>query len=212
MKAKDIWDKIHNSYSSQDWINKPSIFAESVVPLFPRVGKILEIGGGLGQDSKYFSELGYTVLLTDISEDALIKAKESFKPDSSIETKVLDISKPLPFDNDSFDVVYSHLSIHYFNTETTKSIFKEVRRVLRTGGIFAILLNSTTDPEYNTGDKIEENYFNIDSLPKRFFDEKSILEFAKDFEAVLVDNKGESYKDQKKGIHNLIRYIGRRSY
>jgi hypothetical protein len=63
MNEKKIWSKIHDSYSAQDWINKPSLFAQSVSQYFPRTGSLLEIGGGLGQDSKYFKELGYDVFL-----------------------------------------------------------------------------------------------------------------------------------------------------
>jgi len=31
-----------------------------------------------------------------------------------------------------------------------------------------------------------------------------------DFEIILLDNYGETYKDSAKGIHNLIRFVGRK--
>jgi len=204
MNEKKIWSKIHDSYSAQDWIHKPSLFAQSVSQYFPRTGSLLEIGGGLGQDSKYFKELGYDVLLTDISEEAISKS-------AMVKTQVVDVSKPLPFDDESFDIVYAHLSLHYFDKETTNKVFTEIRRVLKKGGVLAALFNSHSDPEYGTGEKIEEDYFNINSLPKRFFDVKSVLEFGERFTVVLVDDKGESYKDNVKGIKNLIRFVGKKS-
>ena len=73
MDEKQIWQKIHDSYSKQDWVTKPSLFAESVIQYFPSVGNLLEIGGGLGQDSKYFANRGYKVVFTDISEEELLK-------------------------------------------------------------------------------------------------------------------------------------------
>lgn len=210
MDEKQIWQKIHDSYSKQDWVTKPSLFAEAVVQHFPTKGRLLEIGGGLGQDSKYFGQKGYEVVFSDISEEAVAKANDSFDKEISIQTRTLDVSKPLPFEDESFDIVYSHLSIHYFDKATTQKIFDEVNRVLKKGGIFAALLNSTTDPEYGTGKEIEENYFNINNLPKRFFDIKSLDKFTLEFESLIKDDKGESYKDRNKGVSGLIRYVGRK--
>ncbi len=119
--------------------------------------------------------------------------------------------RPLPFDDASFDIVYAHLSLHYFDRQTTEQIFAEMYRILKPKGLLAFFTNSTNDPEYNTGTQIEADFFEIEGTTKRYFSVESAKQFAYAFRSVLVDNKGETYKDRAKGIHNLIRFIGTKS-
>lgn len=205
-----VWSSVHDDYKKQDWINKPSLFAETAVMYFPKEGNILELGAGQGQDSRYFAKLGYNVVSTDFEETALRQneAKLTSAIASQVTTKKVDLRHELPFEDESFDVVYAHLSLHYFDRATTYRIFSEIHRVLRPHGVLAFFTNSVEDPEYNSGIKLEENYFMIDKTAKRYFDVSSAALFAKDFSPLLLDNKGETYKDRAKGVHNLIRFIG----
>ncbi len=214
MEAKKAWKNIHADYSKQDWVNKPSIFAEETASYLPHTGSFLEIGGGLGQDSIFFARKGYSVTLTDHSEDAIAKAVPKIleaKLSNSINTQVVDAAQPLPFEDSSFDIVYAHLSLHYFDAKTTIKIFSEIRRVLKPGGVVAAFFNSVSDPECGTGIKLEEGYFLIQGVKKRFFSVDSLEVFIKEFKTVVLDNNGETYKDSAKGIHNLIRFIGKKS-
>jgi hypothetical protein len=75
-------------------------------------------------------------------------------------------------------------------------------------GVFAILLNTKDDPEYGTGNKIENDFFMIWWIAKRYFDIESVKRlFWEWFEVIVLDNQGESYKDREKWIHNLIRFV-----
>lgn len=199
----DYWTKLHALYSEKDWITKPSLFAETVKNCLPKNGTLLELGAGLGQDSAYFTELGYNVTATDISIDHL---KELAQDDFKI--LVVDLRKPLSFTDASFDIVYAHLSLHYFNQRTTNAIFDEIYRVLKPDGVLAFFTNSIDDPEYNTGKQIEPDYFEIDGTPKRYLSVKTAKQFAHAFKPIIADNNGETYKDSAKGIHHLIRFIG----
>lgn len=211
--SKQYWAKAHAHYSRQEWINKPSIFAEFVVRFFPAKGKILDLGAGQGQDSRFFAEKGYEVVSTDFEKLAL-GLNETNIPEQlkeKIRVEEVDISKKLPFVNQEFDIVYSHLALHYFDTKTTKGIFKEIKRVLKIGGTVAFMVNSTSDPEYKTGIEIEPDYFAMEkNIRMRFFNVETVKGFTGEFETVLIDNLGESYKDSAVGIHNMIRYVGKR--
>ncbi len=136
----DVWDAQHEQYAQKDWINKPSIFAEWVIQYFPPHGTLLDLGGGQGQDAQFFLEKGYAVTLVDFAESALSKAKErillSYSEKLSI--KHHDMTEPFPFQKESFDIVYSHLSLHYFTKEKTRAIFQEIHRVLKPGGVLAL--------------------------------------------------------------------------
>ena len=210
------WENIHKEkYDGQGWTEKPSIFAEEAYKHFPMDGTVLELGAGQGQDSIYFRTKGYSVISTDrelsIIERADNNAHKYFNGSyDAMRFQILDISKPFSLNDSSVDVVYAHLSLHYFKADTTEEIFREINRVLKPGGIFAFLVNSVNDPEYNTGTKIEEDYFETKKKKKRYFSEKSARELAKDFEVILCDENGETYKDQAKGVHNLVRFVGRK--
>src|ERR1700722_11045313 len=158
-QAKDFWDKQHHIYAQTDWINKPSLFAQWACAYFPLEGTMLELGAGHGFDSLFFASKGYRVISTDFSEIALsyIKLQLKHEQRNNIVIENLDLTRPFRYKNDSFDVVYSHLSIHYFTEIATQALFDEIYRVLKPGGIVALLTNSIDDPEYNIGEKIEKD-------------------------------------------------------
>jgi ubiquinone/menaquinone biosynthesis C-methylase UbiE len=203
------WKDTHQYYKTKDWIVKPSIFAESVMKHFPLDAKLLDLGTGQGQDALFFASNNFEVTAVDSSDQALEFAKDSDKQ-SLVNFVSADISQKLPFEDSSFDIVYSHLALHYFDTETTKRLFQEINRVLKPEGVLAFLVNSISDPEISEAEEVEENYFKLGSIYKRYFDVDSALQFAKDFETLLVDEKGETYKDKAIGVSNLIRYVGKK--
>lgn len=205
----DVWQDIHQNYKQQDWIDKPSIFAEQAIQYFPKTGTLLELGAGQAQDGCFFAKQGYTVTSTDLEDSALELAKQKAS-DKGVELDVqkVDLREELPFESGSFDVVYSHLALHYFDRETTKRLFGEIQRVLKPGGVFAFFVNSVNDPEYKTGEELEPDYFQIDKTAKRYFSETTAREFAQWFDVNLLDELGETYKDAAKGVHNLVRFVG----
>lgn len=207
--SETAWSDLHNNYKKQDWINKPSIFAEQAIKYFPSGGKILELGAGLGQDSCYFAEQGFTVTATDLETSAFEHARTKANKNSlQITFQQVDLRNELPFEGETFDVVYAHLSLHYFNYETTKRLIHEIERVLKPGGVLAFLVNSINDPQYKTGKEMEADYFQIDDKPKRFFSESTARDLTQYLQVNLLDELGETYKDSTKGVHNLVRYIG----
>lgn len=208
MDLQAFWDKKNAKYADEDWAKKPSLFAQWSRAYMPTDGKLLELGAGNGQDSIYFDSEGFSVTSTDFSLASLERAKSDAPED--IKFMAVDIAQPLPFGDESFEAVYAHLSLHYFDEKTTHAVFAEIHRVLKPGGILAALFNSTDDPELHEGKVIEPNFVEVDNIPKRFFDSKVARDFAKDFEIIVADNEGSTYKDEAKGVRNLIRLMARR--
>lgn len=211
MANNDEWNKLHKFYSNQDWIGKPNIFAEEVLEHFPKEGKVLCLGDGQGQDGRFFASKGYQVTSTDISEEALRINEGKIKEENlkNIKVEKLDLRDAFPYKNEEFDVVYAHLSLHYFTEVITRKIFKEIKRVLKRGGILAVFVNSISDPEFNTGKRIEQELFEIEGMTKRFFSKYSMDYFTQDFQIILLDDNGRTYKDEVKGVRNLVRFIGK---
>ena len=72
------------------------------------------------------------------------------------------------------------------------------------------LFNTIDDPEVKDFRKIEEGYYlePETGLAKRYFSVESLENFTEGkFETIILDNKGETYKDE---IHSLIRFVGRK--
>lgn len=200
---KKYWDEKIAKYAKQDWADKPSLFAEHVIQFFPKQGKLLELGSGYGNDGLWFSDGGYDVTQLDLDD---FRSTESKK----LNFIKHDLAKPLAI-NDKFNIVYAHLSLHYFNTERTKILISELHNLLEDGGMVAFLVNSTADPEMGEGERVEENYHSLDGIKKRYFDIEFTQEVTKQyFKPLLLDDNGTSYKDKVNGMVNLIRFVGRK--
>jgi SAM-dependent methyltransferase len=212
MSSQDTWSGLHEIYKKEDWINKPSLFAQEVLEYLPKTGSLLELGAGQGQDSRYFAEQGYQVLSTDISQEGLRLSQEKTAPDllSKMKFQQVDLSNSLPFEKGSFDIVYAHLSLHYFTKERTLQLFSEINEVLKPNGMISALFNTVEDPEYQSGTFIEEDYFDVKGVAKRYFSVENTKPFISKFETVLLDKQGSTYKDRAKNIHHLIRFIGKK--
>ncbi|MDF5730791.1 MAG: class I SAM-dependent methyltransferase [Rhizonema sp. PD38] len=58
---------------------------------------------------------------------------------------VADMAKHLPFNCAAFDAVMSNVALHMFSDQITRKLFKEIRRIMRSTGVFVFHVNSTED-------------------------------------------------------------------
>lgn len=144
-------------------------FAKAVIQGAPAKGELLDVGCGNGTDSFFFVENGFTVTAVDFSESGIEGLNAAAKERGlSIRSSVGDISKKLPYKDESFDVVYAHLSLHYFDDATTKRVFAEMHRVLKKGGYFFVKCKSVDDPLYGVGEEMGPDIFRSDHT-RHFF-------------------------------------------
>lgn len=205
-KSRKFWDAKHFETDELTRMSQHSVFAEEASKYFLRGGRILELATGIGSDALFLAGQGFEVVATDFSQDALNHIPEN----ENLKTQQQDLRQPFPFSDQEFDGVYAHLALHYFDRETTQQIFDEISRVLKPGGVVAILLNSKTDLEYGKGEKIEDDYFNIPGKgPKRYFSKDTLQPFIIEFKTFVLDDKGSDPRRNHK--EDLIRFIGRRT-
>ncbi|MCI6348586.1 MAG: class I SAM-dependent methyltransferase [Negativibacillus massiliensis] len=96
--------------------------------------KILGLASGGGQQMPIFTALGAECTVLDYSKEQLKKeeivaAREGYE----IQMVQADMTKPLPFDDGSFDLIFHPVSNCY--VKDVKPIWKECFRVLKKGGI-----------------------------------------------------------------------------
>ncbi len=168
----EFWEKKHRSATIAARRHKPNVFALEVAGRIAKGGHLLDLGCGQGQDAVFFARAGARVTAVDFSPFALLQF-ESLAQALNIRQVELDLRQtPYPFDDAQFDVVYAHLSLHYFNRKVTQSIFSEVARLLRPKGLFLSTFNSVKDAEFGMGRQIEPYFFELaPGNKKRFFDE-----------------------------------------
>jgi ubiquinone/menaquinone biosynthesis C-methylase UbiE len=136
----------------------PSNYAVEKEKYFPRNSLILDLGSGQGHDSIYFASKGHKVVLIDISNISLEKAKKIFTKKGFekklLESKQVDLNGgKIPMQDSRFDIVYSRLSLHYFTRDILIRLFKEILRVLKRNGVAFITIKSPKD-------KIEMDFLN----------------------------------------------------
>ncbi|WP_040209094.1 class I SAM-dependent methyltransferase [Neobacillus jeddahensis] len=96
--------------------------------------EILGLASGGGQQMPIFSALGANCTVLDYSEKQLESEREVAKRENyEINTVRADMTKPLPFKDESFDLIFHPVSNCY--VEDVVPIWKECYRVLKKGGI-----------------------------------------------------------------------------
>lgn len=149
-------------------------------------GLCLDLGCGIGQYTKRFMEYGYDVISSDISSIALEKVKE-------FNTNIvnLDMRESLPFEYNKFDIVFANLSIHYFKDKDTKSLIKEIKRILKPDGLFIGSVNGMQRLESikDTAKVIEHHYYFNKGEYMRLFDISDIRKYLSDFNIIRTDEK-----------------------
>ena len=170
---KEHWNNTYSKYVPEKpkydlWLDKYSNIFET-----SKDRPIIDLGCGRGNDSLYLSERGYKVISCDISESAIKIVKELIP---EVEAMVLNMMEALPFSDASTNIIIADLSLHYFYWKDTMRIVNEIKRVLKPDGYLLCRVNSTKDVNYGAGhgNKIEDNYYDVDGVLKRFFDREQI--------------------------------------
>lgn len=195
MDLKEIWNKKQQGISIDKTVSNYAITKEKT---FSRNCKVLDLGGGIGIDALYFAEQGHVVTLADIADYALDVALDlSEKKNLKLEVADVDLSSgSLPFGDNTFDYIYSRLVLHYFKKETTISLFSEINRVLKPGGMTSSTLKSPDDTKEMTylksiAEEIEPNVFIHDGNIKSLFTIAQLKEMLRD--AGIKEFKVEKY-------------------
>jgi ubiquinone/menaquinone biosynthesis C-methylase UbiE len=153
--VKDFWEShVNNEYYTSAERASDDYFDEiesrrynahyNLVDLFDSLRgtgkgkKLLEVGCGIGVDSIQLAQCGFDVTAVDLTENALLVAKEfAARRGVSIDFRLANAEK-LEFPDAEFDAVYSFGVLHH--TPDIAAAVGEVRRVLKPGGTAYVML------------------------------------------------------------------------
>jgi len=192
-----MWDQKHAAHEHASVAGRPRELAEELAPRLTAGQKLLELGCGVGSDARYFADLGLDVTATDFSR-VVIEQNQANPMPANLRFAVLDMTQPFSYAADVFDVVYAHLSLHYYDQAVTQAVVAEIARVLKPGGALYFSCKSVHDPKYGDGSEVQPGVFERQGHLRHFFSmdyTKTLL--AKDFKVVrLVETEG-TYSDGK---------------
>jgi glycosyltransferase involved in cell wall biosynthesis/ubiquinone/menaquinone biosynthesis C-methylase UbiE len=108
--------------------------------------QLLEIGSGMGTDLCQFAKHGTYVTDLDLSAGHLELAQENFKLRGLSGRFTHHDAEDLPFDDNSFDIVYSNGVLHH--TPNTTQVVREIYRVLKPGGRVIVMVYAENSLHY----------------------------------------------------------------
>ena len=102
---------------------------------------LLGLASGGAQQMPIFAALGANCTVLDNSKKQIENEIEFAKKEGyQIHTVQYDMTEPLPFPDESFDIIFHPVAICYI--EEVEGLFKECYRILRKGGIFVAGLDN----------------------------------------------------------------------
>jgi len=169
------------------WMN-PYKFAD-VMPRIDRVAprlkgkQVLEIGCGMGFDSVELMRRGVRLTATDLTPAAVRVARRHFEVEG-LDAENVRVANVLDLDfaDESFDGVYAIGVVHH--TGDTPRAIREIRRVLKPGGVMAIAHIYRRPSFFHMLSKIgRENieFKDMDAPVIDFFTESEVLEMLHGF-------------------------------
>ena len=99
---------------------------------------VLEIGVGAGTDHVQWARAGANLSGIDLTQEGVDLARERLALEGLDSNLQVANAESLPFDDDSFDIVYSYGVLHH--SPNTAGCIREVHRVLRPGGTALIMV------------------------------------------------------------------------
>ncbi|HEY9813751.1 MAG TPA: class I SAM-dependent methyltransferase, partial [Candidatus Sericytochromatia bacterium] len=97
--------------------------------------KILDLCCGSGQATKFLVQYSDNVTGLDASPLSLKRAQNNVPQAKYVEA----FAEEMPFPDNQFDLVHTSVAMHEMQPEQLQNILKEVYRVLKPGGVFAVV-------------------------------------------------------------------------
>jgi len=172
----------------------PSLSAQKALKLFQekKINKIVEIGAGLGRDTVFFAKNSIHTTALDYSQSGIKIINNKIKKDNLSNyalTKLFDVRKKLPFEDDSIEACYSHmLYCMAFTTDDLQKLNNEIQRILKPGGINIYTVRHTNDGDFQRGIHRGEDLYENDGFIVHYFSKEKVNSLLKGFNNISLEN------------------------
>ena len=187
----DTYNKMARQYDDETvdfWERFPRTFLDKFVELSGK--KIVDIGSGPGRDGLLLQQAGKEVVCVDASE-AMVKLSS----ERGLESVLAGFDK-LPFENKSFDGVWSYTALLHIPKKSVNVPLDEISRVLKSSGVFALGLIEGDSEEYKESSGVD--------MPRwfSFYQKDEVIDLCKKHGLELV--YFETFKPRSKNYLNFI--------
>ena len=171
----------------------PSLSAKKALKLFQekKIGKIVEIGAGLGRDTIFFAKNSIHTIALDYSPSGIKVINQKAKKDNLsnyISTKLFDVREKLPFENNSIEACYSHmLYCMALTTSDLEKLNNEIYRILKPGGINIYTVRHTNDGDFQKGIHRGEDLYENDGFIVHYFSEEKVNSLLNGFKNISLE-------------------------
>jgi SAM-dependent methyltransferase len=187
---RHFWDQWHRGHSVASHVDHAEAAVNEFVGALPvnLNRKVLEIGCGQGREALNLTQQGLQVSALDHSTTAIDTANRLAKQSGArVNFLEHDATQPLPYGKQFFSGVFSHLSLHYFDDETTQRVFDEIARVTMPGGALYFTVRSVRDPLHGEGARIAENMYCRNGHVRHFFSVEYVRKLLSSWRVELAD-------------------------
>ena len=189
-----------SQYWEKNFLSKPEMFgldpskaAITTLKTFEgeKIKKIVEFGAGLGRDTIFFAKNSFNVEALDYSPTAIKiinKKVIQHKLTSLVSTKIFDVRKKLPFEDNSVEACFSHmLYCMALTTVELKYLNSEICRILKPEGMNVYTVRHTGDGDYKNGTHIGEDLYENDGFIVHFFSEEKVKKITDGFNIIDIE-------------------------
>jgi SAM-dependent methyltransferase len=206
---KKVLDQ-QSQYWEKNFLSKPEMFglepSEAAINTLKtlkeqNIKKIVELGAGLGRDTIFFAKNSINVEALDYSLAAIKtinKKALKHKLSNFISTKIFDVRKKIPFEDNSIEACFSHmLYCMALSTSELKYLNSEICRILKPGGINIYTVRHTDDGDFKKGIHRGENLYENDGFIVHFFSEEKVREITNGFDVINIEKFEEGMFPRK---------------
>ena len=186
------WEKNFSSKPEMFGL-EPSEPAKKSLKLFKEknINKIVELGAGLGRDTIFFAKNYIHVTALDYSSSGIKVINEKAEKQNlskNISTKIFDIRKKLPFEDESVEACFSHMLYCMALTSLEiESLNNEIFRILKPGGINIYTVRHINDGDYKKGIHRGEDLYENDGFIVHFFSKEKVKSYLRGFQNIIIE-------------------------
>lgn len=144
--------------------------------------RILDLGCGAGNNTRFLASLGCQVDAIDGSSSAVAVAKKRLAADGLSAEVVVGDFRSLPYDDARFDCVIDRGSVTHNRRADIEATFAEVQRVLKPGGVFFSQMFSTAHRDRAYGTPLGDGSY--DAFTDGYFADIALTFFASEEDIV----------------------------
>ena len=187
----NTYNKMAKNYDLETedfWKQFPHTFLDKFIELSGQ--KIIDIGSGPGRDGLLLQRAGKDVVCLDASEVMI-----EISSDKGLRSILGDFND-LPFEDQSFDAVWSYTALLHVPKKSVGIPLKEISRVIKPFGVFALGLIEGNIEEYKESSGM--------NMPRwfSFYEKDEVVELCKKYGFELV--YFETFKPRTKNYLNFI--------